>query len=173
MAHADSSQARAHFSAGSRAYSLGEWTRAIDEYKKAYDASPDPAFLYNIGQAYRGAGDAKQALFFYRSYLRNAPDAPNRAEVEERIAKLQADVDRANRPPPTLTPAPAPTPPPPTEPASSATTLTAAAPPPRTPVYKKWWLWTGVGVVAVHCQHRHSLTRGEKILVVGGEAEPA
>ena len=31
----------------------------------------------------------------------------------------------------------------------------------------------GVGVGAVHGQHRHSFGGGEKILVVGGEAEPA
>ena len=31
----------------------------------------------------------------------------------------------------------------------------------------------GMGVVAVHRQHRHALTGGKKILVVGGEAEPA
>ena len=29
----------------------------------------------------------------------------------------------------------------------------------------------GMGVVAVHRQHRHSLTGGQKIPVVGGEAE--
>jgi hypothetical protein len=43
-----------------------------------------------LGQAYRLTGNASQALLAYKAYLRNVPDAPNRAEVEGRIAELQA-----------------------------------------------------------------------------------
>jgi hypothetical protein len=86
-------QVRKHFDAGSKAFSLGEFKRAIDEYKAAFNIKADPVFLYNIAQAYRLAGDLSQAVFFYRSYLNNSPKAPNRHEVEDRIRKLEQQLN--------------------------------------------------------------------------------
>jgi outer membrane protein assembly factor BamD (BamD/ComL family) len=162
-------EARRHYDEGSTAYSLGDFTHAAEEYKAAYKAKPDPAFLYNIAQAYRLANDAPNALFFYRSFLHNLPDAPNRQEVEDRIAKLEAQLaarDAMVKQPPNTTIPPegrAPAKPPVVEskptvvesqpmvstpsPAQPELVVTAAPPPKHTPVYKKWWLWTAVGVV--------------------------
>jgi tetratricopeptide (TPR) repeat protein len=185
-AHADgnSAEARRHYEEGNTFYSLGDFQHAAEEYKAAYKAKQDPAFLYNIAQAYRLANDAPNALFFYRSFLRNMPTAPNRREVEDRITKLEAQLAQRDaiakqppnstippatggrtaephaattEPPPAETKAstevtlPPPTPathpdltPPP--PAASDNAVTATAPA-RTPTYKKWWVWTIVGVV--------------------------
>ena len=82
-------------------------------------------------------------MLFYRSYLRKVPDAPNADDVHQLIASLEAAIakDKANAPP-TLT-----------IPPQQATTATAneqrvkTASATKTPVYKKWWLWTAVGVV--------------------------
>jgi hypothetical protein len=68
---------------------LGEFARAIAEFKTTYNAKPDPLLLYNIAQSYRLAGDASQAVFFYKSFLRNMPAATNRKEVEMQIRKLE------------------------------------------------------------------------------------
>jgi hypothetical protein len=81
-------EARRHFEEGSKAFSLGEFQRAVTEYKAGFNLKPDPVFLYNIAQAYRLAGDLANSLFFYRSYLRNDPTASNRKEVERRIHEL-------------------------------------------------------------------------------------
>jgi outer membrane protein assembly factor BamD (BamD/ComL family) len=159
----NNAEARRHYDEGSTAYSLGDFTHAAEEYKAAYKAKPDPAFLYNIAQAYRLANDAPNALFFYRSFLHNLPDAPNRQEVEDRIAKLEAQLaarDAMVKQPPNTTIPPegrAPAKPPVVETRPSVESpsitqpelvVTTAAPPPKhTPVYKKWWLWTAVGVV--------------------------
>jgi tetratricopeptide (TPR) repeat protein len=91
IAHAqrEGSEARKQFEEGTKAFNLGEFTRAVQHYRAAYQAKPDPVFLYNIAQAYRQANDLPQALFFYRSFLRNMPNAPNRREVEDRIGKLE------------------------------------------------------------------------------------
>ncbi len=193
-----SEQARKHFEEGTKAFNLGEFQRAVTEYKAAYNAKPDPVFLYNIAQAYRLANDLTNALFFYRSFLRNAPDAPNRREVDGRIRTLEQQLAQQHAltqappntpmgpsatttPPPATKPAPepepAPAPPPPavvekpapTVPPPSEAAKAAEPPPPPsttsnavavndsgaahrdrgTPVYKKWWLWTIVGVVVV------------------------
>jgi tetratricopeptide (TPR) repeat protein len=156
-------EARRHFEDGSKHYHLGEFTQAAEEYKAAYKARPDPVFLYNIAQAYRLANDFQQALFFYRSYLTSQPDTPNRAEIEERIHKLETQVaqQRAlSTAPPTDAVAPGNQPKGSTAPGEAkpeATSLTstpadatvvaqADSGPRRTPIYKKWWLWTIVGV---------------------------
>ena len=52
-----------------------------------------PGFLYNIAQAYRRRRTPQKAIFFYKGYLRNSPKAHNRAEVEQKIAALQKQID--------------------------------------------------------------------------------
>jgi hypothetical protein len=86
------SESKLHFEEGTKAYNLGEFGKAAQEYKAAYQAKPDPVLLYNIAQAFRLNNDAQQALFFYRSFLRNVPNTPNRKEVEDRISKLEAQL---------------------------------------------------------------------------------
>jgi tetratricopeptide (TPR) repeat protein len=144
------SDAREHFQKGRTLYDVGRFDDAAREFEAAYQAKPDPALLFNLAQAYRFAGKNGPALIAYRSYLRNLPEARNRAQVETSIAELQRIVDEqqhAQKSPPveTLTPGQQ-------QPATSpALTVTREAPPPppeKKPLYKRWWLWTAVGVVA-------------------------
>lgn len=83
--------AKQHFESGARHFDLSEWEQALLEFKEAYRLKPDPTFLYNIAQCHRKLGNLDEALTFYRTYLRRAPDARNRNEVERRIADLEAD----------------------------------------------------------------------------------
>jgi tetratricopeptide (TPR) repeat protein len=152
-------------------FNLGRYQQAAEEYQKVYELHPDPVLLYNIAQAYRLAGDLDKAVFFYKSYVRLNPQASNRDEVDTRLKELTRALEeqkKAQRPPNgvespakppteggTVAPPPAETTTPPsaeTQPASQATTAPAPAPAEqrRTPIYKKWWLWTAVaGVVVV------------------------
>jgi hypothetical protein len=113
--------------------------------------------LYNIAQAYRLDKNIEQALFFYRSYLRNAVDSRGRHEVEGRIAGLEEQQKQQQLPPNDVKPVDTvkplvaeppvvPEPPPVVE--TQRVDLVVAEPV-RQPVYKKWWLWTTVGVVIV------------------------
>jgi tetratricopeptide (TPR) repeat protein len=95
--------AKEHYQRGTSFYDLGRYPEAIKEFEAAYELKNDPAFLYNLAQSYRQAGDPEQALHFYRTYLRYVPKAPNRAEIEERIAALEkvvAEKGLANVQPP-------------------------------------------------------------------------
>ncbi len=85
----DRAAAKEHFQKGSTAFALGAYDEAIAEYSAAYRAKDDPALLYNIAQAHRLAGHAADALRFYKMYLTLLPRAPNREEVEAKIAELQ------------------------------------------------------------------------------------
>jgi tetratricopeptide (TPR) repeat protein len=84
------SEARVHYELGMSHYEVGEFVQAIDEFKIAYAASHAPGLLFNLAQASRLARQYDQALFFYRSFLRARPDAPNRADVESRILEVES-----------------------------------------------------------------------------------
>ncbi len=100
-----------------RAYDVGKYNEAIEEYQKAYEIGGDPPMLYNIAQAYRLNDQPGEALRFYRRYLQRAPNARNREDVERKIADLEKSMEEhrkaaaAATPPPVtappLTPAPA------------------------------------------------------------------
>ncbi len=160
--------AREHYLQGTKDFDLGLYDDAIKEYMAAYQAKDDPALLYNLGQAHRAAQHAVEALHFYKRYLTKVPDAPNAAEVQAKIGELQKLIDQQTKlqAMPPAGPAPlgssqttsAPRPTPTTETpvvenrqpnlTPAPVEVVAAAPAP-TPVYKKWWLWTIVGVVVV------------------------
>jgi tetratricopeptide (TPR) repeat protein len=82
-------EAKAHANHGTNMYNLGRFSEALTEYEAAYLAIQDPPFLFNIAQCHRKMGKNKEALDSYRTYLRVAPDAPNRAEVQKRISELE------------------------------------------------------------------------------------
>ena len=125
--------AKRHFERGEKLYALAKFSEALDEYQKAFDARPIPELLFNIGQCYRNLGDYDSAIFSYRKYLTAAPDATNRAQVEQLITELQAKKDQSDTHRLGLSPS---RPPPPVE------------RPAERPIYTRWWFWTGIGVIA-------------------------
>ena len=86
----DAATAKAKYESGVRHYDLSEWDPALADFKEAYRNKPDPVFLYNIAQCHRKLGHTDEAITFYQTYLRRAPDAKNREEVERRITELQS-----------------------------------------------------------------------------------
>lgn len=131
----DAEKARQLFQQGSKYYDVGQFDKAVEAWQAGYEQKPDPSFLFNIAQAYRQKEDLHRAIFFYKSYLRNSPKAANRAEVEQRIAALQKQLNEsASRPPqptPPTTPPPPATAPPPA--ATSPTPVPTPAPPAARP----------------------------------------
>ena len=132
---ADTRAARKHFQRGEKLFNLGRFDEALGQYEAAYERKPLPGFLYNIAQCHRNLGNYKQAIFGYRGYLRQVPDAANREAVLALIDELEdqqreldraAERERAEREPP---------PPPPRR-------------EPRAPIYKRGWFWGGVAAVA-------------------------
>jgi tetratricopeptide (TPR) repeat protein len=85
------SQAKSHFNRGTSFYNIGRFPDALAEYEAAYLAVQDPPFLFDIAQCHRKIGNSKEALESYRTYLRVAPNAPNRAEVQKHISELERE----------------------------------------------------------------------------------
>ena len=95
VAHADDrATAREAYRDGTRLYEVGEFAKALEAFKRAYLAYPDPSLLFNLGQCYRQLGVKPDAVRSYRQFLNKVPDAPNRADVERLIANLEASICR-------------------------------------------------------------------------------
>ena len=156
-------EARKHFDEGAKAYKLGEFARAVDEYRKSYELYPAALLLFDLGQAYRKLGQNEKALFTYQQYLTEAPTGRFRRVAEEMVTTLEDLVKRqraAQQQPPADAPArePAPVaqapvlePAPKIAPAPSATANLVVAPQPvkteDKPPSRKG-LWIGLGVAA-------------------------
>ena len=167
-------QAKQLYEAGTQHFNLGEYDAAVTSYKEAYRLVPEPYFLYNIAQSYRLAGDARQALSFYKSFLNALPEAPNRADVEGFITELEETLrqqEAAKSAAPTAPVSPS-------EPPKLRLPrpLDVTARPPREErsvlvlpptvdashaVYKKWWFWAGVGVIAAGATTMAVMSGGE------------
>ena len=121
-------EAKQHFLKGQQLFDMTRWDEAAAEFEQAYALKSDPTFIYNMAQAFRRKGDAKRALELYKNFLIKAPGTPKRAEVEERIAALQDQIEQADRAAKSAVPVSAPAPAP--APAAAPAPAPAAAPAP-------------------------------------------
>jgi tetratricopeptide (TPR) repeat protein len=86
-------KARAEFQDANQHYRLGQFEDALAAYKRAYEQRPLPEFLFNIGQCHFNLGNYERSIFFYESFLREKPDAPNRGVVESQLVEARAALD--------------------------------------------------------------------------------
>ena len=103
-ARAPSAEEQRLYDDGVRAFQAGDARGAEKAWKAGYAVAHDPAFLVHIGEAQEKAGAPAEAADSYRRYLREAPDAVDRADIEQRLARLAPPAAGA----PTPGPAPVP-----------------------------------------------------------------
>lgn len=58
---------------GTKRYNLGDYQAALEAFKAACLAKPDPVFLFNIAQCHRQLADYGAAEKSYRAFLRVMP----------------------------------------------------------------------------------------------------
>jgi hypothetical protein len=92
-------KAARHFKQGDRAYRLGNYGEAIKGFEAAYALSEDPLVLLNIAQALRkqfeienDTGKLTRARDLYKSFLREAPQSPERANVENVLKGVEEKI---------------------------------------------------------------------------------
>ncbi|HEX9105185.1 MAG TPA: tetratricopeptide repeat protein [Polyangia bacterium] len=190
--HAGAAEARRHLERGNALYQQGRYDDAIVELQAGYAIDPRPDFLYAIGQAERKRGDCKAAIRYYQSYV-DTGQSPQRTvavlvQIDRCKQELAAGTPQQPRPPgaaepPSTPPSPPPiaeTPPTTTpEPAAAAPSPVASTARDTQPkkLYKRWWVWTLVGVAAAGAAvglgvglTRHSFSSTLPDLVVGNAA---
>lgn len=67
----------------------GDEAAAVEQYLRAIELNPsDPSFQLALGISYERLGKRGEAAAAYGAYLRAMPDAPDAAQVRERVALL-------------------------------------------------------------------------------------
>ena len=100
--------ATAAYQEGQRRYLDEDYVGAAVQFEIAYSKDPDPAYLFNIAQAYRLAKHCARAAEFYRTFLEKAAQPPNADAVRGYITEMDACTQAKPSPPPTAPPPPAP-----------------------------------------------------------------
>jgi hypothetical protein len=85
---APSAEEQRLYAQGLAAWNAGDARGAERAWADGYRVARDPAFLVRMAEAEEKAGASAEARETYRRYLREAPDASDRADIEARIAKL-------------------------------------------------------------------------------------
>lgn len=92
-AHAETpaslAQAAQLYDDGKRSFDLGDYPRAIASWEASYRLSSASLLLFNLGQAYRLAGDCGRANHFYLTYQRLEPNPPNPTELAAAMARCE------------------------------------------------------------------------------------
>jgi tetratricopeptide (TPR) repeat protein len=85
--------AQAHFKQGRAFFTTGEYDKAIAEYRSGYELTNWPGFLFNIGLAFEGSGENRQALAHYKLYLELDPNGEASDEAAEYVARLTREIE--------------------------------------------------------------------------------
>lgn len=130
-------RARALYQKGKEGFDHGRFLEAQASFKAAYLISQRPELLFDMAAALEGCERPHEAAESLRAYLRVRPGDADRARIEEHVRALDEkqrliDAERA----------------------ATVPHLALRAPPPappqrRTPLHKRWWLWTAVALVVV------------------------
>jgi tetratricopeptide (TPR) repeat protein len=81
-----------HFTNGVELFQDGEYDGALIEFRQAYDTSPNPMVLYNIGQTYlamRRYVDADEAFHLYLERSGDSISEARAADIQQQLASLQ------------------------------------------------------------------------------------
>jgi hypothetical protein len=146
------------------AFAAGRYEDALGLFAKLYAETLHPVYLRNIGRCHQKLRQPEPAIDKFNEYLAKEKKiaADERAEIDGYIKEMEVLRDEQAKkaaapppiaplpPPPGYPPPPPPNsyPPPPTDTTSASLVSQPSAPVGQeAPIYKKWWFWTGIGVV--------------------------
>ncbi len=89
-ARAENPRATALAREAERLYQAFKYKEAAEKLREAWDAEPQPRYLYNIARAYDQAGDLEQSLDYYREYTA----LPSRDAEPDLVKKANLAMDR-------------------------------------------------------------------------------
>ena len=141
---------RGHYDEARKAYKEKRYDEALKEYKSAYERRQAPWLLINIGRCMQRLGRNKESLDYYQRYLKAdpnpKPETVTRVNgyIEQVKAGIVDEPEAKPEPKPDVKPEPKPDTQLTTNPSAQNSPTTE---PEKTPVYKKWWFWTIIGVV--------------------------
>ena len=81
------------FRRGTQAYGEARYEDALAAFQDAATLHASPDFQYNIGLCYEKLDKPDEAIRAFETYLRAKSDAPDRANVEDRITRLRRQIE--------------------------------------------------------------------------------
>jgi len=137
----------------------GNFVEGVRLLAELWVATRDPTWLFNQGRCYEQSGQNDLAVSRFREYLRKSPSLPDDDvdAVNRRIDELQRQAASRSAPArtvinlvsPAAQPVQAPVPAAGVDRSAELASLPQPAPVSDSPVYARWWFWTGVGAVVV------------------------
>jgi len=96
LAPPKSAKAKEHLETAKRAYGVGKYEVALDEYASAGLLDEAPLILWDLGQTYRAMKEYEKAIRQYELFLdRGKPGEKLRALIECYVTAMQAELDHA------------------------------------------------------------------------------
>lgn len=83
-------EARTFFLRGVTLFRRGRFDAALQAFMAAYQFSPQPEVIYNVARTSERLGRKQDAIDYYNEYLRAAPRAIDRAQVERHVRELRS-----------------------------------------------------------------------------------
>jgi hypothetical protein len=87
---AERTRARAAYTEGQRRFDAGDFAGALTKFEEAYTIVNNPVVLLGVASAQERLGRIPEARATLERYLRERPTAPDRADIEARIAAMPA-----------------------------------------------------------------------------------
>ncbi|MBW2463237.1 MAG: PEGA domain-containing protein [Deltaproteobacteria bacterium] len=87
-------EAGERFAAGIEHFEARQYREAIHEFEIAVSLVPSADIWFNVARCYELLREFEPAIQFYRRYLRDRVDPPDRATVEEHITNLEARLEQ-------------------------------------------------------------------------------
>lgn len=88
----DLQEAKAAYLRARRLYNVGMYREAARAFAESYRLCGSAMLLFNVGQAYRLAGDPAAALSAYKAFVREAPEHPQRSFAEAKVDEMRAQM---------------------------------------------------------------------------------
>lgn len=114
----------------------GRFEEAKRAYLQAYQRRADPRLLYNLARVMHKAGRSYEAATYYKSYIDAGAEGSKEQQqkAQQYLDQAKAEAAAAEKPAGLEFST--------TQPDAPSSPKEA---PKKTPLYRKWWLWTAVG----------------------------
>ncbi len=93
----DAAKFKALFTQGESLYSEGDLGAAIWNFKQADQLRQTPEVAYDLAKAYQKLGDEAYTAYYFRLYMRRAPNAPDALEVAELLGDMLERAEATGR----------------------------------------------------------------------------
>ncbi|MBX5481277.1 MAG: hypothetical protein IRZ16_05425 [Myxococcaceae bacterium] len=97
LSPAEQAQFKAYVLEGEKQFEAQEYGAAIWNFRAADALRVTPELAYNLAKAHEKIGDAPMAAYYYRLYLRRAPEAADALEVAEILGDILSKMEAEGR----------------------------------------------------------------------------